>query len=229
MTEAEWLAATDPTPMLEFLKGKASDRKLRLTLCAIGRLWPDIDVREEDVASLQVAEKYADGELSLNEVNAVRNKQKRVQFRHLHGPVLIRWSSQLLCPRKMLVQSCFELCARTLRARIVEITDDPTWERDRRQRHDLFGRERPAFAALLRDIFGPLPLCPATITPTWLTSTVVSLAHGIYADRAFDRLPILADALQDAGCENADILTHCRSDGPHVRGCWVVDLVLGKE
>ena len=67
-----------------------------------------------------------------------------------------------------------------------------------------------------------------TIDPEWRTSTVVQLAQGIYADRAFDRLPILADALQDAGCDNEDVLTHCRGTGPHARGCWVVDLILGK-
>ena len=59
--------------------------------------------------------------------------------------------------------------------------------------------------------------------------TVVSIAAAIYADRAFDRLPILADALEEAGCTNADVLLHCRQPGDHVRGCWVVDLVLGKE
>jgi hypothetical protein len=83
-------------------------------------------------------------------------------------------------------------------------------------------------AALLRDIFGN-PFRPVAVDPSWRTSTVVTLAEGIYADRAFDRLPILADALMDAGCDNADILAHCRGDGPHVRGCWVVDLVLGKS
>ena len=61
-----------------------------------------------------------------------------------------------------------------------------------------------------------------------LTSTAVTLARSIYAERAFDRLPILADALEDAGCDAADLLAHCRGDGPHVRGCWAVDLVLGK-
>ena len=64
--------------------------------------------------------------------------------------------------------------------------------------------------------------------PAWLTSDVVALARGIYDERTFDRMPILADALQDAGCDSADILNHCRGAGPHVRGCWVVDLVLGK-
>ncbi|MFO0822976.1 MAG: hypothetical protein U0792_07630 [Gemmataceae bacterium] len=86
--------------------------------------------------------------------------------------------------------------------------------------------ERRAQAAILRDIFNPFRL--VTIDPSWLTSTVVALAEGIYAERAFDRMPILADALEDAGCNNADILNHCRGDGPHVRGCWVVDFLLGK-
>jgi hypothetical protein len=62
-----------------------------------------------------------------------------------------------------------------------------------------------------------------------LTATVLTVATGIFTDHAFDRLPILADALEDAGCTHADILGHCRGDGAHVRGCWVVDLVLGKE
>ena len=82
--------------------------------------------------------------------------------------------------------------------------------------------------SVIRDIFGN-PFRPATLDPSWLTSTVVALARGIYEERAFDRMPILADALQDAGCDNEDVLNHCRGPGPHVRGCWVVDLVLGKE
>ena len=81
---------------------------------------------------------------------------------------------------------------------------------------------------LLRDIIGN-PFHPVSLDPTWLTSTAVSLAQAIYEDRAFDRLPILGDALEDAGCTSADILNHCRQPGEHVRGCWVVDLVLGKE
>ncbi|MBA4064588.1 MAG: hypothetical protein C0501_12920 [Isosphaera sp.] len=80
---------------------------------------------------------------------------------------------------------------------------------------------------LLRDIVGN-PFRPVTADPAWVTSTVVQLAAGVYAERAFDRLPILADALQDAGCDHPDVLAHCRGLGPHVRGCWVVDLVLGK-
>jgi hypothetical protein len=85
----------------------------------------------------------------------------------------------------------------------------------------------PVLANTVRCIFGN-PFRPVTLDPSWRTSTVLALAEGIYTDRAFDRLPILADALQDAGCENDAILSHCRGLGPHVRGCWVVDLILGK-
>jgi hypothetical protein len=81
---------------------------------------------------------------------------------------------------------------------------------------------------LLRDIFGN-PFRPVTIDANWLTPTVQNFATAIYDDRAFDRLPILADALEDSGCTNQDILNHCRSGGEHVRGCWVVDLLLGRK
>ena len=86
---------------------------------------------------------------------------------------------------------------------------------------------RPVGQSLLRDIFGN-PFRPVTADPSWLTSTVVALARTIYYEWAFDRLPILADALEEAGCDDADVLTHLRGDGPHARGCWVLDLVLGK-
>jgi hypothetical protein len=80
---------------------------------------------------------------------------------------------------------------------------------------------------ILRDIFTNA-FRPIAVDPAWRTSNVTALAQSIYDDRAFERLPILADALEDAGCDNAHILNHCRSGGEHVRGCWVVDLILGK-
>ena len=85
---------------------------------------------------------------------------------------------------------------------------------------------------LLHDIFGPLPFRPAAIDPAvlaWNGATVKRLAETVYEERASNRLPILADVLEDAGCTDPDILDHCRSGGPHVRGCWVVDLVLSKS
>ena len=92
------------------------------------------------------------------------------------------------------------------------------------------GHER-AMAAVVRDIFGNL-FAPVVCDSAWLgwrTATVTSLAQAIYDERAFDRMPILADALEDAGCTSTDVLGHCRGGGEHVRGCWVVDLVLGKQ
>ena len=84
---------------------------------------------------------------------------------------------------------------------------------------------------ILRDIIGnpfrPVALDRALLT--WQGRTIPQLAQGFYNERAFDRLPVLADALEEAGCDNADILAHCRGPGPHVRGCWLVDLLLGKE
>jgi hypothetical protein len=89
--------------------------------------------------------------------------------------------------------------------------------------------ERAAQTQLLRDIVGN-PFRPVSFSPEWRTSTAVGIAKGMYESRNFDAMPILADALQDAGCDNADILNHCRdTSATHVRGCWVVDLVLGKS
>jgi hypothetical protein len=99
---------------------------------------------------------------------------------------------------------------------------------DRERRTSAEMAEGTAQAALIRDITGN-PFRPVTLNPAWRTSNVTALAQAIYDDRAFDRLPILADALEDAGCDNADILNHCRQPGEHVRGCWVVDLVLGRD
>jgi hypothetical protein len=87
--------------------------------------------------------------------------------------------------------------------------------------------ERRAQACLIRDIFGN-PFRPVTLDPAWRTSDVVAIARTIYDERQFEDMPVLGDALEDAGCDNADILKHCREPGEHVRGCWVVDLLLGK-
>jgi hypothetical protein len=89
-------------------------------------------------------------------------------------------------------------------------------------------KELLAQANLVRDIFGN-SFRSVALDPTWLTAAVLSLAQTIYDDRAFDRLPELAEALEQAGCTNAEVLDHCRQPGEHVRGCWVVDMVLGNE
>ncbi|MCI0705613.1 MAG: hypothetical protein L0241_31520 [Planctomycetia bacterium] len=103
-----------------------------------------------------------------------------------------------------------------------------------------FGYGFPEFHETANAIFNPLPQLlresvgnpfrPVTFTPSWRTDTVLTLAKQMYESREFGAMPILADALQDAGCDNEDILNHCRdTNATHIRGCWVVDLVLGKE
>jgi hypothetical protein len=104
-------------------------------------------------------------------------------------------------------------------------------------REEAFESEQQAQVILLRDIFGN-PFRPIPFELSWRTNTVISLAWQMYEARDFSAMPILADAIQEvpsarregfAGCESADVLDHCRGSDPHVRGCWVVDLVLGKE
>jgi hypothetical protein len=90
--------------------------------------------------------------------------------------------------------------------------------------------ERHLHCSWLRDIFGD-PFNSVAIGPAWLEwnkGTVNRLARTIYNDKEFALMPILGDALEDALCDDAAILQHCRSVGPHVRGCWVLDLILGK-
>jgi hypothetical protein len=97
-----------------------------------------------------------------------------------------------------------------------------------RAENQIVATEEQGAMGSLRDIFGN-PFRPVTLDPACRTSNVLSLAQTIYDERAFDRMPILADALEDGGCTNAEILQHCRQPGEHVRGCWVVDLLLRKE
>jgi hypothetical protein len=194
MTETEWLACTDPTPMLEFLRGQASDRKLQLFGSACHRRIP---------AKAAVHWEQLRRGLHIREVAGRRGVASN--------------------ERKELVR------ARLDAENAVAIVTCRIHRKAERQA--VAAEEREAQCILLRDIFGN-PFRPVTIDPSWLTwngSTVVKLADAIYEDRAFDRLPVLADALEEAGCSDQAILDHCRGPGPHVRGCWVVDLMLGKN
>jgi hypothetical protein len=97
----------------------------------------------------------------------------------------------------------------------------------------------PEQCVLLRELFGPLPFRPVSVAPSlldWDSGTVVRLARAAYEQRSLPdgkldptRLAVLADALEEAGCTDRDILGHLRGPGPHVRGCWAVDRLLGKS
>jgi hypothetical protein len=90
------------------------------------------------------------------------------------------------------------------------------------------GEEARAQANLLREVMGN-PFRPLRLDPSCLTSAVKALAQTIYDERRFDYLPILADALEETGCANSDLLAHCRQRAGHVRGCWALDFLLGKS
>jgi hypothetical protein len=241
-TSAEWLAATDADAMLQFLqkqKPKPSARKLRLLACACCRLhWP---LLEEDCRqAVELAERFAEGQATLADLTAAHDlAQKR--NRNRFGKSGFLWGH---CPEgqhgREIAKATWEATEGATRpARAV-----PTkaiWGANlcsliQATKAQSLGQAMtgpfrdPALAAALRDIFA-YPR-PAAVDPAWLRwrdGAAVAIAVKIHEDRDFTLLPILADALEESGCTNRDILEHCRGPGPHVPGCWAVDLVLGKE
>ena len=196
MTESEWNKCTDPVFMLEFLRGKVNDRKVRLFSCACcRRIWHLLSEQSRDVVML--AERYADGLVS---------DEERLAARQLPSETGADAASRAAVARYAESMEATPVLASSGLGRVEEAEQ----------------------ARLLRDIVGN-PFRPANTEIAWVTPIVVALAQAIYDDRAFDRLPVLADALEEAGCIDADILGHCREPDPHVRGCWVLDLLLGKE
>jgi hypothetical protein len=220
MTEAEWLSCDDPEKMLEFLRGKASDRKLRLFAVACCR-------RVSHLAGLPevaVAERAADGLVTEDELADARSESARGyeqsvgQFSHAPPPAYILAEGAALA-----ATSSSATAAAAAAAQAATFAG---------------GGEPPAQAVLLRDMFGT-PFRPVPIDPAWLAwndGTVVKLAQAAYENHDLPsghldltRLAVLADALEDAGCPDPDLLGHLRGPGPHVRGCFVIDLLLGKE
>jgi hypothetical protein len=229
MTEAEWLACTSPHEMLAVLRSNASNRKLRLFALAcirsvLHRLWLD-----EYRNAVEVAERYVEGQA--NEEEYLAAKALFPGEEHWVGVI------HSFIPRHHQCEALFNSDAWEAADAIVgpvladsrsdyhaQHRDDPGFDFVR----DCVNHDRHVVASqasLMRDIFGTLPFRPVTLDHAWVTSTVNQLAEAIYQERAFDRMPILADA----GCTDAEILNHCRGAGVHALGCWVVDLLLGKE
>jgi hypothetical protein len=227
MTEREWLECDQPGKMLEFLRGKASDRKLRLFTVAC--VCPILHrLRSDGPDAIAVAERRLEGQATEDEYNEARSWFPIEIDRE--GEATIR----RLVPRDLVCETFFEDDAWDAASRVwISAANSAYLERFVRQRSDR--NARPASypeihasqVSYLHEIFGN-PFRPVTVDCSWLTATVVSLATAIYEDRAFDRLPILADALEDAGCTDEETLNHCRQPGEHCRGCWVLDLVLQK-
>jgi len=209
MTEAEWNTSADPKAMLEFLQGtgNVSDRKLRLFACTCYHdyfhfMLPDSRGFTRYITWVEMTERYVDGMATREAWDAARSGlhgMEHVVDAHHHA-----------------------VNASETAAGVAGWFKTKTFCRVQE------GDENRCLSGKLRDIVAN-PFHPVTFDLSWRSETVVLLARHMYESRDFSTMPIMADALQDAGCEDENILSHCRGTGPHVRGCWVVDLVLGKE
>jgi hypothetical protein len=248
MTEAEWLNAADAGPMLEFLEDRASDRKLRLFAAACcRRIWDRItDGRSR--AAVETCEsgiEQAPAERALAGVwkaaEAASCEAYDPVYDLEHAPAALREEAALAAARRRFHALDAPFC-------LLQWTDGewarPDWGVPPGEAHrraaaarevarvaagavESSAAEARAQADLLRDLFGN-PWRPASLDSAWLTRTATALARAAYEGRRFEGLPILGDALEEAGCDREEILAHCRGPGPHVRGCWVVDALLGK-
>jgi hypothetical protein len=207
----DWRACQLPELLLQYLlrRGRqVSPRKCRLLICATARRhWDRIpDGRSREVVA--VAERFADGLADDAERQAAEAEARAVSnaFWATGARTEAGWS---------------ELPAAAIQP-TVSLGAHLMWLPS-------LVEPLPRESALFRDVVGD-PFRPVRLDPLWLTwndRTVPQLAHTIYEGRAFERLLVLADALEDAGCDNADLLGHLRGEGEHVRGCWAVDLLLG--
>ncbi len=254
MTEDEWLRSTNPQPMIRFLLGThvprvqdiesfpdciGSPRKLRLFACAcyhrIRCLLPD----PRAARAVEVAEQFADGMTTADEIKEIAKQiwkdlwelepqwrasqgSERQQLLPTHAALAL--ASQILHPE---APKAAYYASSNAYLHYAEMKVPGVVPHDRKFTAAQQTEEQ-AQAQLLRCIFGLSPEIPYATPLCWLTTPVGSVAHRIYEERCFEELPILADALEEAGCFNEDMLNHCRMDKIHDRGCWVVDLVLGR-
>jgi hypothetical protein len=200
MTEAEWLACADPAGMLAYLKQRVPPASSRKLILFVLVCWRHKTFGEKVQSIREVQFRYVDGHATYKELSKA--------LYDLYGPG--NWDEEVA-----LDAACDCDFAALEAASASDYAEPPS----------------PVLieqAAFLRDVFGN-PFRPVSANPRWLTSSALDLARTMYDSRDFAAMPILADALEEAGCDNVDILAHCRGDGPHVRGCWVVDLILGKN
>ena len=244
MTENQWMTSGEPEPMLAFLGRAYSPRKLRLFAAACARQLLDQNrCAELAYATLETAEDHADSspghfptayrdynESLYRELRAAApNARDRFNPR---GPEAIVGAALNPTPLDAAI-AAGRMLVLELGGRITSVTTDkvrrPVVQSKEGDRAPwVEGPAGPLAAGLLREIAGN-PFRRVAVDPAWRTSTVVAISQGIYQARDFAALPILADALQDAGCDNAELLNHCRKVGKHVRGCWLLDLLLGKK
>jgi hypothetical protein len=232
MTEEQWLACADPGPMLEWLRARSGLRKMALfAVACCRRAWHLLhDPRSQE--ALRSAESFADGERSNSDLEAALDGAYEAH-NAIDNFYAVGWAARRRDAADAVyeaVTACYpdgffgadQFGARQAAHKAARAS--PDWK-----------AERTSQCALLRDIIGN-PFQPAPVDPAWRTATVASLAEAAYAERCLPssqldsaRLAVLADALEEAGCADAGLLGHLRGLGPHVRGCWALDLLLGKE
>lgn len=236
MTEAEWLACTDSQKMLEFLRDKreylwgiVTERKLRLfSVACCRRIW-HLFTDRRSLRAIEVVEQFVDGKATKAEMRKAAEAAWAVSpsrmARAAQETASCSWQSALSIAQA--VSDAWQTARAAARAVKVH-GDEQEWV-----------AERQVQAAFVRDLFGPLPLrhisLPVALL-TWNDGVVVRLAQVAYEQRNMPEgtlpkglLAMLADALEQAGCTDVDILGYLRGPGPHVRGCWPVDLCLGKS
>ncbi|MDB5311510.1 MAG: hypothetical protein JWO38_5712 [Gemmataceae bacterium] len=230
MTEAEWLAATDPTPMLEFAQDRTTGRRFRLFACGCCRLVRADLPDPVCLAAVRAAERFADGRAGVAEFAAAHHAVRRAIPHGQLSPIgsdaiAAAFHASYLGPDS----SGGDATGDAVRVEsFISAVTAARFVPKVLARRMPYRVAREVVSGCLRCVVGN-PFRPVVVEPGWRTTTVVTLARQMYESRDFAPMPILADALQDASCENPDIPAHCRGEGPHVRGCWVVDLILGNE
>lgn len=216
MTRREWLACKDPTAMLRLLRerGLITERKARLFGAACCRRHWDL-LPGEGRTTVEAVERYADGLISRDELDAAR-RGFTATLGGMSGPA----SFAGIAVSYLLAEARHNPAgyAADILPWAAQASENPA-------------EEMAAWAGILRCIFGSPPFRGAEVKAGWLAfgdGVVANLARGIHEEWAFDRMPILADALEEAGVSDVEMLGHLRGPGPHVRGCWALDAVLGR-
>jgi hypothetical protein len=217
MTDSQWLRGHDMLGMLRHANGCAGNRKLRLFACACCRRFFHLLPSDEARHALACAEGAADGTVKFAEMAAARRA-----FAVLRPRTAREWASNSASFAATRSAKEAALAAYSTSAEVVRALGQP------------YEAHEPYYADLLRDIVGN-PFRPRALAAAWRTATVTALARAAYEERLLPegslgpaRLAVLADALEEAGCTDGELLAHLRGSGPHVRGCWVLDLILPK-
>jgi hypothetical protein len=232
MTEAEWLACAKPARMLVSLRASASERKLRLFGCACCRLVWDVFPDAACRAALEVAERYADGLATNQELFEAHQHVSRARDLAVgthHGFEEYK-SPSVRSATFVLYELTDELHREEGEHGAWEVVKDASEYAASALPRPRESRQKQS--AFLRDVFRSPLSSPSALDLRHLidnNAVIGRLAGSSYEECAFHQLPILADALEDAGCTDRDILDHLRGAGPHVRGCWALDLILGKS